>query len=455
VCNRLSTHSPQSANAVRHAFASFEQYLHSHKRWRNKHKRNFSISEVLEPSIVSGYVSYRSGTANGSHIREFYKWGFAAGFTGFDEKTLRRLKALKFPGRDPLDRSFEWQSTRGALKWEEAQQIRLALERGAGSDRDRAIVQLFYETMIRPSQAEQLRKSHLRPTPNAERWRLAAPKGKPGQATIQSDDKFITTGLAELLIRLSENGPGKDPFLFHWLADGPKARDVTDGLRAAVKQWGKDANILRADGKKKPSLLPLTPYRFRRHGSTEMANYGATEEEIALRLGHGTPHTARRYVQQSSHIVEVLRATLDRHPLWCRILNLFNGSLLSSEDSSRLPAILGTVPHFTPNWNAPAEVMPIGRCANEEKCERFPPLTCYTCAHFRASTDERAHKLLLEQLANEVDRLIGFESDRMAMAMLPYMAAIVSVLARIREEIGLMPAPQKSIASSTIFRRKD
>ena len=79
----------------------------------------------------------------------------------------------------------------------------------------------------------------------------------------------------------------------------------------------------------------------------------------------------------------------------------------------------------------------------------------YTCPYFVASTDERAHKSVLEQLGNEVDRLIGLESDRMATAMLPYMAAIVSVIAKIREELGLVPEPHKSIASSLIFRRKD
>jgi integrase len=455
VCFRLSTHSPQTANAVRHAFASFEKYLYSHKRWRNKGKRSYSIVDVYEPSVVSGYVSYAVGTVNGSHLREFYKWGLNAGYKGFDEKTLRRLRALKFVGRDSSDRSFEWHRTRGALQWEEAQQIRLAIERGAGADRDRAVVQLFYETMIRPEQAEQLRRSHLHSTPNTDRWRLAAPKGKPRHATSENDDKFISSSLAELLLRVSENGPGKDPFLFYWLTDGAAVRDVTAGLRDAVKQWGKDANIVRAEGKKSSSLLPLTPYRFRRHGPTEMANDGASEDEIALRLGHSTTHTARRYVQESSHVVEVLRATLDRHPLWCRILNLFAGSLLSDDRDSRLPVILGTVPHFTPIWKSPTDVKVVGRCANPKKCILYPPLSCYTCPYFRASTDERAHKMLLDQMGNEVDRLIGLESDRMATAMLPYMAAIVSAIAKIREEIGLVPEAQKSAASAAIYRRKD
>jgi hypothetical protein len=63
--------------------------------------------------------------------------------------------------------------------------------------------------------------------------------------------------------------------------------------------------------------------------------------------------------------------------------------------------------------------------------------------------------MLLDQMGNEVDRLIGLESDRMATAMLPYMAAIVSAIAKIREEIGLVPEAQKSAASAAIYRRKD
>lgn len=458
LCHYLQDHAPQSGADMICCFNSFERYLFENERWGRGRGFRFDVSDITA-ELIAAFGRYLSWNKPGSlrylsHIRGFFRWGVRLRIAGFSLETVRRLERMKFPGgieKNRIARSRD--RKQGALLWEEQQQIFIALGQGKGNPRDRAIVYCFAETGLRPDVMGRLRLSNLLKTPREGWWELRVPRGKPRQPTSKRESHYIPEALGLLLCALAAEADGHDadPFLFHWLS----STQTTKGLRVAVARWARDVGLLAASTSgKKREPLNLTPYRFRRTRATNRADEGGSLDDVADELDHTSKSAAFAYIESSSSIVEVLEATLDRHPAWTSILNTFVGKFDEREDKS-LPQVFGGVPTFARYAHFGRRIATIGRCASGSACNLYPPLSCYTCEHFRPTSRVEAHELQFEQLKAEADATVGRASDRMVAVLLPQMAAILVVIARLRSRRGLKPYKgQPSAAISGIASLK-
>ncbi len=432
----LKSKKPATANLVLAAFKNLDRFVHDQLVWSRK-RRQFCISDLTADvfeQLKAHLDNELSGSQYGVFLRGFYKWGLAEQIAGFELGTLKRMKRVNISPtlsgrvaqiRDPKT---------GALVWEEERQVVKGIDSGAGSDQARATVMLFWETGIRPEASIVIRNCDLVNSPNEDVWWIMAPKVKQRRPTTKRDRHAISARLGELLWRLRERPSDGKAFLLHWFND-PKA--PTNQVRKAVANWALDAELttIRLSPTGSSSPLPLTPYRFRRTMATNMAERGASAEEIAEALGDQSLAMAAVYAATSSSIVEILAQTLDQHPAWYRIVRLFQGQIVT--EAPNLPAIIGGTPHFAAFEAFSARIGVIGWCARKSACDLFPPLSCYRCPFFRATVDVERHEVQLEQIVLEADSNVGVESDRMVALLMEDAAAIVAVIAEIRSRVGL------------------
>lgn len=425
-----------SANLVV-GFIHLERFLHEHYRWRVPgRRRRFSISDLnAEMFAAYGHHIEQNCPSNGrygSFLRGFYLWGVDNRLPDFNVSELRRIAQIQFSYSKTKGRVARFRDPKkGALVWEEEQQVVRALEQGLGDPHDRAIAAVFYETGIRAEAGGRVRESSLAATPNPDIWKIEIPRIKKRRITNETYDRNISSHTAQLLRSL--HSAGSNGFLFHWIG----SEQTTNELRDAVASWAKEAQLKTNRlncGRTSP--LPLTPSRFRRTLATNMADRGATPEEIAVALDDESLAMAAVYASTSSNIVDVLAATLDRHPAWYRLLDLFAGRVEADDDHS-FPEVLGGVPYLAGYADAVKWAGIIGRCTYTLICRLRPPLSCYRCPYFVASRKIERHEAQLEQLKTEIDASIGMESDRMADVLTPAMAAILSLIAKIRLESGI------------------
>lgn len=437
------------------AFLNFERYLHDRALWGSK-RRKVHVADIT-PDLFDEYCRYLTaeepGVRYASFMRAFYRWGVANKLQGFDPLTYRRLMKIAVPRqvysaitqlRDPV---------RGALVWEEHRQLVQAFDAGLGSDPDRAVTRFFDETGLRPEAAGRAELRNLLTTPNPKVWVIKAPRVKKRRNTSELKSYEISSDLGKLLLSLSPPHAGKTTLLFHWL----RRKTMSDELRNAVRRFARDARIMTVrtslDGK--PTLLDLTPYRLRRTLATEMAERGAPEEEIAEALDDESLAAAVGYVANASTMVDTLEATLDRHPHWYTLIKLFKGDVAEGESAEGLPEILGGVPQLI-NYEAySTRIGTIGWCRSQDPCKWIPPLSCYRCPFFLASKKVQRHERQLDQLREDADHYGDLESERMAVALMTDMAAILSVIARLRAEKGMTSyaisssAPRRKIKRET------
>jgi hypothetical protein len=319
---------------------------------------------------------------------------------------------------------------------------------------------LLRRTGIRTEAAAALRRRHLEvPKDGTAHWWLNIPKvkqrgGTVGEVTMR---RRIAPKLGQALASLRVIS-GDDPPLLPI-----RRKDRNQFIRLALKRWANDADLVtdrlpRKKGgprsKKNPGLhpdkarLPLFPYRFRRTIATMLADQGAEAGTIAAVLDDRTLAMATVYAQTSSSMVEVLARTLDRHPEWIRVVNLFRGKLATPADTKRL-VILGGVPQLA-DYEAYADIGEIGHCANEGVCTLYPPLSCYQCPFFRAAVDQRAHRRSLAQIKDEIEDAVGRESDRLVTVLERDAAAMIQVVALVSEKLGPLGQADARIASTKI-----
>lgn len=439
------------------AFTNFERYLFQFHKW-GRGARRFDIVDLT----AEIFESYRRHTRDvtpsngryGSFLTNFYQWGVSSGFLGFSQAVLRSMRSAPWSISQKGNVSRSRNPIKDALVWEEHKQLCDAVSLGLGDPRDRAVVAFIHETGIRPEALVRIRAATLAATAHPERWKVDVPRVKnQGRRREPLKTYFISRELGELLESLHRSEPEPTAFLFNWLTDaGP-----TGQLRRSFLRFSEESNLRTAriiDSHGEPSRLRLTPIRLRRRLATDMAERGADMATIAEALDDRSLAMAAVYAATTSTIVDILADTLDRHPAWFTIVNLFKG-ITSAVPSKAHPAILGGLSHLA-GFDKAHDIGPIGWCALEGACELLPPLSCYSCPHMIATTNEKVHERQLEQLKAEAAECVGLESDVVVSALFGDMAAILVLIARLRVETGRMPGilpihnPLRSIKETTV-----
>ena len=423
--------------------------------------RGFGIENLTYDILIAYTIECeRHSAAKGANpgiIRRFYRWGVSRKIPDFKQAIYLQMRGVRMQMglRGHIARFRDPQ--KGAFTWEELSQIDRNISDNLGDDDGRAIVSIFRELGIRPLALVLLRRHHLErlPTPSGHEFFLRIPRVKRYRSVAAPNNcskRVISKRLGTLLLKLHAEKPDVPdapllPFLSQETSKSPhyqvwhKLRkwaddvDLVTGRLPLNKQGWRDTRYLR---NKSPKLarLPITAYRFRRTIATNLAEQGATQDEIAAFLDDKTTAMALVYVENTSLVTDTLAETLDRHPDWIRVINLFRGIVLKPNDIS-LPEVIGGAPHLS-NYEEFSDIGSIGRCGSASGCRLEPPLSCYLCPFFRASQETQPHERQLVQLKREIDNNIGKESDRMAGVFQLNIAAIVQLLERITPSKGAM-----------------
>jgi hypothetical protein len=450
--------SPRGAGNRSRAFNHFERYLFD--RLDAGVTGQSFIPKQLTYEALAAYTDHcdlhtAAKGVNPRVIRRFYHWGVKRKLVGFTPAVYREMLNIKM-GRSLQGHIARFRHPRtGAFTWEEQVQINRKIREGEGDDESRAIVSLYQQLGIRPEALVLLQRQHLEilPMPSGAHFFLLVPRVKKPGAVVASNDcvrRPIDSRLGDLLMRLQRDSPGYSSLpLLPSLID---CKHPHSDINHKMKQWADEVNLvttrltLEQQGWRDTRLkrnhtqvlarLPITAYRFRRTLATNLAEQGASVYEIAAALDDETIGVAAVYVENTSAITDVLDMTLDRHPEWIKVINLFRGELLN-DTLVGLPEILGGVPHLA-DYQEFKDIGVIGHCASTSPCKLEPPLSCYLCPSFRPSHQTNPHELQLLQIRRDVYRNAGVESERMGSVLRQTAGAVIELLARIAPSKGAM-----------------
>lgn len=407
---------------------------------------DITVAQIRAYAVHLRRLQRRSG---GQDVAVFYRWAARRGFPGFEKAVARQVTKIRFPTnrRGWIARSRC--KYRGTLEFHEEYALRAAVRKPAHrvDIRDRAIVWFLMETGCRSIALNGVKKAGLAKGPLGDKYFVEIPRVKRRRPSAAVVAREIPLALGRLL---EELGRGcDDEFLFAWVR---RAARPSTAVRRACLRFVRlnDIRTVRimapnADGVDEPVLLPLNPYRFRHTVATGMAEQGASPEQIAAILDDDTVDMALVYTNNTSSIVDRLECTLDQHPTWRRVMNIFLGRV--ADGDSRFPKIFAGALHL---WGGSAILerrLVIGQCRRRVPCSWFPPLSCYRCKWFDANPDPRPHLVQLDQLKGVVKRGVGRESDRMVRVLQPEMLAIVEVVDALREA----PSEKQVVADAILI----
>jgi integrase len=449
--------SPRGVNSRAGAFLRFERYLFDNLS-RSMEAMSFHF-EDLTYEILFAFNKYciQNTVSKGTYgniIRQFYQWGVLKKIAGFDKMTYQELRNIRMSIALSGHIARFRDSRKGAFTWEEQVQINEKIINEEGDGEGRAIVSIYQQLGIRPEALVLLQRKHLECiyTRSGQEFFLNIPRVKKPGAMGDLNDfvrKPINNRLGRLLLKLhaAESVASNSPLLPS--LNKPYPHQV---IHRRMLQWADEVDLvttrlsletqgyrdMRFKKNRSPKFarLPVTAYRFRRTLATNLAEQGATMYEIAEALDDQTINQAFTYVENTSLITDVLESTIDCHPDWTQIIMLFRGEV-SDHQGKVLPEVLGGAPHLA-DYDEFRDIGSIGHCANDDRCELEPPLSCYTCPFFRPVLNIKPHERQLVQIQRELNKNICVESDRMSSVLRKNMAAIAQLLSCLSPNKGAL-----------------
>lgn len=367
----------------------------------------------FSPELAADYLDWcmkRTGVKGNafSRLRHFYRWGIARRFLDFDSDTFRILKVLK-TSRSASGHYVRFRDRlRGPFSPEEKRLLIQAIQAGAGTAEDRAIVMLHLELGTNPLSLLRLRNDDFKHIESDQGvfYQLDVPRVKKRVPQRETRRRPLSQRLGKLLENLQQGKPTDS--LLHWLSQSHPQQ----GLRAAMQRWAAAADIVSP---RTGQLLHLNPRRFRYTLATHLAEEGASRFHIADVLDHTDLSNVDVYVETTSSIAEqVAQATDDA---LAPVVNRFLGKMVDGPpQAAGGPVVPAAIPHL-PLLNAGG----IGVCGRdvvqEGLCQLFPPLSCYLCPSFaalRSGPHRDIHEAInafIESGRNHVDERILRQLD--------------------------------------------
>lgn len=395
--------------------------------------------------------SFKQRYSNARTIQRFFAWARKIQAPGFAELNLPDPKYYR---RRPGQVAKLGHPRKGAFGFLEFREIRKAVwDPDPRSEEEvRLTTWVFLETGARPIQVKGLLRGGLRKSEIRDAYFLDMPRAKGTVYRSQTTtEREISIELGDAIlayITRGERAPASEPMFPRFRAQKTRERNKAMKRFARVNKLTtvRLPPIESKRYKTKPAPLPLTPTRFRYTAATQLAIRGASPEQIASFLDDDTLDMARVYANAAASMVDLLNQTLDEYPLWRSVIESdFLGIIDDEPDGAAIFAGVANLDGFAALARRRLE---IGRCTKKDPCELLPPLSCYLCAFFRATTNPQPHRSQLIQLKRHAESGAdkGY-SDRMAEVLLPWMLAIKDVLCELEST-----APRSALAASISSR---
>jgi len=364
-----------------------------------------------------------------SRLRTFYEWGVARQHPDFNGELLRILKAITAIGNAKGHHVRFRHPVRGPFSPDELLLVRNAIDAGASSDRDRAILMLHLELGHNPSATARLKNKDLirYETKAATRYQLDVPRVKKRTAYRETKRRPIGNKLGVLLERLRIGGL-EDP-LFHWLPP----RSPEGAVNAALRRFARAAGLVSP---RTENPLIINARRFRFSIGTHMAEEGASIFHIAEILDHTDTQNVKVYVETISSIADPVAKATDA--ALTPLVQRFQGKIV---DTATAVAFDGL-----PNQVIPAIAQQlaivhlkaggIGMCGRDVRkdglCRLLPPVSCYLCASF-AALRTGPHQEMLDSIQEFIHQNEGTSDNRILLQLEEVQAAIRQVLEQLEK----------------------
>lgn len=409
------TRSPASLNHISVGFNVLAEINLSDKALSSESTFSKEISSQLSALILKHQGDQRIWLS----IRQFANYAIDNGYWGFNETVIFKLDEVNIPNSGSKQRVSLLDHENGPFTRSEVAQISVALQEGRLSLQNRVIVRLAMKFGLRPIQMALLREEDIFYDNKLLAWFINIPrvKGRVAQLRRNSNNFILREVPLELVndvqaLIASEAGRslcGLDgirsprPLLKrnninkHYLSD-KKLADYAWHLNSALisarfktviqTSLNLTSSFLKDEN---GHLLPLkiTAYRFRYTLGTRMVLEGKTPEEVAIALDHSTTGSVEHYFKYNRDLIDFIDDSFASSKVMNNAVARWQGYVIDEEDDT----VKGTPVRGK-------DLINLGKCLKQGRCEWHPSISCYGCAKFRPFKDAN-HGAQLEVIEAE------------------------------------------------------
>jgi integrase len=362
-----------------------------------------------------------------SRLRTFYGWGLARQYPDFDPSLLLVLQSITAPGNSKGHNVRFRDPVKGPLSTDEKLLITRAIETNEGMDQDRAVVMLHLEVGMNPNSTTRLRNKDLKRYEAGGEifYQLDIPRVKKRTTQRETKRRPISRKLGDLLLSIQKGHP--ESFLLHWLSEmAPES-----AIDRAMSRFVKAARIISP---RTGEVLKLSSRRFRYSLATDLAEEGASPEQIAEALDHTDTQHVRVYTETVSSIIDHVARATDQALV--PLVKRFQGKVVDRNEEAVSEGLSDQViPASAPHLPFPVlNAGGIGMCGRNPVihglCRLFPPLSCYQCPAF-AAFGQGPHRQILESIERLIKERKEQMDERTALQLGDIQIAIKEVLAQV------------------------
>jgi integrase len=435
------------------------------------------FKEDINDLSLAGLSRFRTLMFNEGHheyvasVRRWYRWCTDAEQAGFDPDVLFAIERWLIPEKSRYLPVRTADLRKGALSAKHDKMLQTAI--WAADDYDdkerlrfygcftfrqiRAMVAICRFIGCRPEQVRHLNEGDLQ-VYNDDEGKVAAvlyvPRCKNGlNPRKERVKRKIDITLANLITEaMNDNGHvalnprykpmfcrskpyEKDEGIDCW-----RARDLT----APFKNWAKAVGLVDLalsktaapaeeasnedtdsfDNEKEAggeNVINIYPRRLRYTFATEHA-VNRSPMELAYLLDHTDERTIQHYYAYADDILDRLK-TVDDATGWGTLLKFFLGHVKEQEGVTPPKKAIYIPPE---NIDKYGELVGLGRCGRDRRCQLFPPFSCYTCARFEPDPDAPHEQILADLIIWKKDwpKSIGRSRDSIAVQLDDVIAAL-------------------------------
>lgn len=408
--------SPASLNHLSTGFHALKVIQLSSKDFDSETKFSKEVATQLAGIIISNIKVQQVWLS----IRLFANYAIENDFWGFDESIIFKLDEIKIPNTGSKLRVSLLDHEHGPFTRSEVSEIAQAIHNDDVTTEERVLVKLVMQFGLRPIQLALLREDDIFYDSKKLAWYINVPRVKGRVAQLRrNQNNFILRELPNELVeetkKLIENesliqctdeqGNSLPRPLFksstpnkHYLSH-PKIKDYAwhlESVRISGKfiYLSRKLNIISRHVKDEdgvPALLKLNCYRFRYTLGTRMVMKGKTPEEVAITLDHGSTHSVNHYFRYNRDLIDFIDDSFESSSVIKNAVSRWQNYMISEDDDT----VAGSLIRIS-------DIVSLGKCLKQTRCEYHPTVSCYSCGKFRPFKSAN-HEAQLEVIKAERD----------------------------------------------------
>ncbi|MEQ5807962.1 site-specific integrase [Alteromonas sp. NFXS44] len=409
--------SPASLNHQSKGFKALSGIVLSDKAFSSERVFAKEISSQLSAIMLANKSDQRVWLA----IRQFANYAIENSYWGFDETVIFKLDEVVIPNSGTKQRVSLLDNENGPFTRSEIAQISTAIQDGRLSLKHKVMVRLAMKFGLRPIQMALLREEDVYYDSKVFAWFINIPRVKGKVAQLRrNENNFLLRQLPQELaddiqaliasesdrslrdldgIRrprpLFKRSSANEHYLnakklvdYAWHTSSSRiTKDFTGTIQAQLGL--KSAYVKDEDGN--PLPLKITAYRFRYTLGTRMVLEGKTPEDVAVALDHSSIASVDHYFRYNRDLMDFIDDTFESSKVLSNSIARWEGYIIDDDDNT----VKGSVVRGK-------DLVNLGKCLKQSRCEWHPSVSCYGCGQFRPFKNAD-HKSQLKVIEDERD----------------------------------------------------